>query len=660
MRSDTRVQLIAAVVLAASLGACALLTARIASSAGRHQLSYTGRAEDGMTTDEAVAVSLGAFRGLFVNWLWMRANDLKEEGKYYEAVDLARTITRLQPRFPRVWAFHAWNLAYNISVATQTASERWQWVNAGIRLLRDEGIPANPSDLLLHKELAWIFLHKVQGFMDDANQYYKRALAREWTIILGPPPPRTRESRTMEAAIEKYAEWLGRIAGAKTTLDEVASANPTAPVLIRRLKDEAGLDVTTDPARIEILRHIEESRAAVKRMESLGANIPFPGNLNQGLMRLLTDPEMRTGWEVLVPHIRRSILVNTYHMEPERMIRFTRKYGPIDWRHPATHGLYWAARGVEEALTRLNERNAKDLDFVNTDRMVLQSLQTLYRNGQIMFDILSPDLYAQIPSADFIFSYRAVINELMEREADQMAQKGVEMRKRVFTFYAAAYENFLSDALTFLYRRGQVAEAKRLQVEMATWEGRNLNDPDLKRLREGPLDEFILHNIKERATNPDLAKQEIYASLLGAFVNGLLAGDEELFRSQFQYAQLMHRTYMEEQLKNTPVDPGQGRMEVMDRDFRVESAKAFVAISEVVGPFDAATMFQRTPNDLRLAIYYLLDKSKRIAVNEEGTPATPELARMFPTPPDYKAYRTMREAQDAARQGTERINPSLK
>jgi hypothetical protein len=67
-----------------------------------------------------LGIAMGAFRGIFVNWLWMRANDLKEQGKYYEAVDLAKTITRLQPRFPRVWAFHAWNLAYNISVATNT------------------------------------------------------------------------------------------------------------------------------------------------------------------------------------------------------------------------------------------------------------------------------------------------------------------------------------------------------------------------------------------------------------------------------------------------------------------------------------------------------------------------------------------------------------
>ncbi|MFO0376359.1 MAG: hypothetical protein ACK51N_04855, partial [bacterium] len=181
MKRDSNVILLAVAVIVVGLGASCLLAVQIAASAGRHQLVYTDRAEEGITPEEALGIAAGAFRGVVVNFLWIRAQELKQDGKHYEAVDLAKTITRPQPRFPRVWAFHAWNLAYNISVATQTPGERWQWVNAGIRLLRDQGIPANPSDMLLHRELAWIFLHKIQGMADDANGHYKRAMAYEWT-----------------------------------------------------------------------------------------------------------------------------------------------------------------------------------------------------------------------------------------------------------------------------------------------------------------------------------------------------------------------------------------------------------------------------------------------------------------------------------------------
>ena len=87
-------------------------------------------------------VAMGAFRGLVVDILWMRADKLKEEGQFFDAKQLAEWITVLQPRFAAVWDFQAWNMAYNISVAipkTQPA-ERWKWVRNGYELLRDKGI----------------------------------------------------------------------------------------------------------------------------------------------------------------------------------------------------------------------------------------------------------------------------------------------------------------------------------------------------------------------------------------------------------------------------------------------------------------------------------------------------------------------------------------
>jgi len=62
-------------------------------------------------------IATGAFRGLVVDVLWMRADRLKDEGQFFDARQLAEWITILQPRFASVWEFHAWNMAYNISVA---------------------------------------------------------------------------------------------------------------------------------------------------------------------------------------------------------------------------------------------------------------------------------------------------------------------------------------------------------------------------------------------------------------------------------------------------------------------------------------------------------------------------------------------------------------
>ena len=52
-------------------------------------------------------VALGGFRGLISNLLWIRANDLQEEDKFFEMMQLADWITKLEPHFPQVWVFQA-------------------------------------------------------------------------------------------------------------------------------------------------------------------------------------------------------------------------------------------------------------------------------------------------------------------------------------------------------------------------------------------------------------------------------------------------------------------------------------------------------------------------------------------------------------------------
>src|SRR5271155_5531171 len=58
------------------------------------------------------SVALGGFRGLIANMLWIRANDLQNDDKYFEMVQLADWITELEPHFVAVWTVQAWNMAY--------------------------------------------------------------------------------------------------------------------------------------------------------------------------------------------------------------------------------------------------------------------------------------------------------------------------------------------------------------------------------------------------------------------------------------------------------------------------------------------------------------------------------------------------------------------
>jgi hypothetical protein len=131
-------------------------------------------------------VALGGFRGLISNLLWMRANDLQQDDKFFEAAQLADWITKLEPTYPTVWIFQGWNMSYNISVKFKDFSDRWRWVQRGIELMRDDGLRYNPNSVDIYRELAWQFQHKMGANLDDANMYYKSQWALEMKPFFGP------------------------------------------------------------------------------------------------------------------------------------------------------------------------------------------------------------------------------------------------------------------------------------------------------------------------------------------------------------------------------------------------------------------------------------------------------------------------------------------
>lgn len=136
-------------------------------------------------------IALGGFRGILADVLWMRAGSLQDDGRYFELVQLADWIVRLQPRSPSIWAYHAWNMAYNLSALMPTPAEKWRWVHHGLRLLRDEGLHLNPGSAQLYQELAWLYLHKLGANYDTAADYYRQQWAAEVAAGRAPLDPET-------------------------------------------------------------------------------------------------------------------------------------------------------------------------------------------------------------------------------------------------------------------------------------------------------------------------------------------------------------------------------------------------------------------------------------------------------------------------------------
>ena len=155
-------QLAAAAAIVALVAACGAQSRALRETRrtrlAHHGASYSADVPPAVTF---VTVTLGGFRGMIADLLWLRASRLQEERRYVELVQLSGRITKLEPHMPEVWSFHAWNMAYNISVMMARPEDRWRWVLNGIELLRDEGVPLNPRSAMIHRELGWIFQHKL-------------------------------------------------------------------------------------------------------------------------------------------------------------------------------------------------------------------------------------------------------------------------------------------------------------------------------------------------------------------------------------------------------------------------------------------------------------------------------------------------------------------
>ncbi len=662
--SDRWVQVVCAAILAACVAGSAFVAPAVTAEAARSQLVYTDEVSAADPPEVALGIAMGAFRGLFVNYLWLRANHLKEEGKYYEAIELSGAITRLQPRFPRVWSFHAWNMSYNISVATQTAPERWQWVTAGINLLRNEAIRWNPNETILYKELAWIFVHKIQMFQDDANRYYKRQFAREWTFALGAPP---RLPDDPDAAKQTLITWLEPVATAPDTVDgliakELAdrrTAGELAPVslvdeLVQRIGDDAGIDLDYDLLRLVTLRRAldaswfgqsdsaaaddspltQAQRSAIDRIRGqVTRTLDEQSQLNRVLDGLVQEPRYEDAWNRLIPYVQKRVLVDQYNMDPRRMQRYTAKFGPLDWRHPASHSVYWSHLGVENGLRR---KGTTRFEWLNTDRITIHSLQELFRSGTVFYDVLSDTHFTMI-STQFAEEYGKMMKEAALRGGDSQ-----DTSNRLFTLYSEGYHNFLREVIRLMYNLGRLDEANTYFNEMCEGRHINMHRYDYTTDCEMPLSEYVWKqsNEDDRMTIPYVAANEVQTSLLEAFRRGILMGDSRAFSSLWQHAQLVHAHYFKGHEDIQSVDVETSRMDEMPRNFADAASFVFLQMLLSTGYTDASIIYnsERISNDLRRVSYDQL----MAYYAQRGFPQD-IISQLFPEPTGMEAYRAMRE-----------------
>jgi len=381
-------------------------------------------------------VALGGFRGLISNLLWIRANSLQDEDKYFEMVQLADWITKLEPHFVQVWIFQEWNMAWNISVKFKDYADRWRWVQRGIDLIRDEGLRYNPNEILLYRELAWIFQDKMGAVTDDANMYYK----------------------------QQWADEMAEVFGKKTP----------------------NLDELIDPK---------------------------------------TDDQKR----------RAALLRDKFKLDPRFMKQVDQQYGPLEWRLPEAHAIYWAALGLDEAKRNPGRVNQDDL--ITLRRVLFQSSQLSFHRGRMEPDPIGKT-FRLGPNLDIVGNANRIYEEQMADDAKNR------------DYISTGHRNFLRTAVYFLYVNNRRAEAERWFKYLAEkYPNKPILDNDPNSLpRNLTLDQYAVGCVQEDVKDTSPARTTaIIEGLLTSAYTALVLDQEDRYAGLRQLAHGVY-TYYQSQI----------------------------------------------------------------------------------------------------------------
>jgi hypothetical protein len=441
---DRIVQIVALLTMLASVALAGVVTRSIARQREDLRLVVSMEGTRGMPPHVALATAaLGTFRGLAVDVLWARADALQTNGEFFEAQTLSQWITTLQPRFPRVWAFQAWNLAYNISVCTKEPEERWEWVNRGVGLLRDQGIRLNPDDPSLPMELSWLFFHKIGGKTDREHWYFKARFVREFREFLGDMTA----GRTAAEAVERFR----KIVDAADDLDDLRRDPDAADALA--LLEAHGEQ--PDERFLRMLGRVVLYNSSLDAKLVAGRSLPS-GTNRELVAALLADRRLATAvFDKLLPHLQKRLLIDRYRMDPSFMLAQMENYGPLDWGHPHAHGIYWSERGIELGRAGLRRERFNELTVIRTR---LGNLQNLMRSGRIEFDPLT-DRIDVLPDPRFIDGYERGIRNAIELIRSNTGVSAAEFGRATADDLLKGYESFLEQATVFAYLYGDEAQA---------------------------------------------------------------------------------------------------------------------------------------------------------------------------------------------------------
>ncbi|MEN0021128.1 MAG: hypothetical protein AAF747_09625, partial [Planctomycetota bacterium] len=157
------------------------------------------------------------------------------------------------------------------------------------------------------------------------------------------------------------------------------------------------------------------------------------------------------------------------------------------------------------------------------------------------------------------------------------------------------------------------------------------------------LQEFVKNELEQgdRFTSDYVFLSEFQGSLQAAFINGLLASNEEIANRSLQYARQLHRGYMQRQLNDTAqaaID--RSRREVVSRDFLEAAGTFFAQFLSQLPLEDMSVMYNNAPEGLRQWPYDQLRAGLKPGIDEDAEQFGSEtFDQLFPEPPGMAEHR---------------------
>jgi len=322
--------------------------------------------------------------------------------------------------------------------------------------------------------------------------------------------------------------WPWVLHGVELLRDEGLHYNPKSPLIYRELSwhFQHKIGQNLDDAH-EYYKHVW----AQEMQDVLSSGVTNFANFRPNFDELLAEeptPEVKA---------RLTTLREKYKMDPRRMKEADELYGPLEWRLPETHAIYWAYIGLQEC------KDAKDEDLVQLRRSIFQSMQLAFMRGRMIFPVPDKFEFTYAPKVLMIDKVNAAYEEMLEAEPNQ--KRSLE----------TAHRNFLKTAVYFLdaYNHGASAKAwyNYLQdhypdaILTAEQVAQKQENPNITFPRKS-LEEYTLERINEEIEDGgiDRTKAVIEGYLQRAY-GSLAVGEDGLATSHFRRAQLVWNAYQQ-------------------------------------------------------------------------------------------------------------------